>query len=448
MISLGLVIGALLFALVVIIALVAVAYRKVVPTNMVHIVQSGKATTSYGRGNANGNIYYAWPSWIPVIGISVIEFPESIFKVQLEAYQAYDHARLPFMVDVVAFFRVSDSGTAAQRVASFTELNHQLHSVLQGSVRRILATNTLEHIMESRSELSIQFTSEVEDQIKEWGVIPAKSIEFMDIHDTTNSVVIQNIMDKEKSRIDRESRIAVADNEKQAELYEIDAKRTVDVQRQDALQQVGTRTAEKDKIVGIATEVATQEIQEQAKLTAEKQMAVVRVEEERRAEINKAVTITAAQASRDTHVLKAEGDKQALILRADGDLQTTLKQAEGIKALGQSNANAQELLLMAPVTAQITLAKEIGSNTEYQQYLVTVEQISANKEVGIEMAKAISNADIKIIGGDSNIASSVSKVTDMFSAAGGLKVASMLSAVAATPAGAAIGEAITDALNK
>lgn len=109
----------------------------------------------------------------------------------------------------------------------------------------------LEHIMESRSELSEQFTAEVTEQINEWGVIPAKSIEFMDIRDERGSLVIQNIMDKEKSRIDRESRIVVAENHKQAELAEIDAKRIVDVQLQDALQLVGIRTAEKERNVNV-----------------------------------------------------------------------------------------------------------------------------------------------------------------------------------------------------
>ena len=34
--------------------------RVVVPTNLVHIVQSGKKTTSYGAAQA-ANSYYRWP---------------------------------------------------------------------------------------------------------------------------------------------------------------------------------------------------------------------------------------------------------------------------------------------------------------------------------------------------------------------------------------------------
>ncbi len=129
-----LVLGLLVFGILIMIWL-----RRVVPTNMVHIVQSKKATTSYGRGKDAGNVYFTWPAWVPKLGVTVIEFPESIFQVSLTDYEAYDAVRLPFMVDVTAFFRVDDSTVVAQRVSNFKELNTQLDSVLKGAVRRILA---------------------------------------------------------------------------------------------------------------------------------------------------------------------------------------------------------------------------------------------------------------------------------------------------------------------
>lgn len=135
---------------------ILITLRRVVPTNMVHIVQSSATSTPYGRGKEAGNTYYAWPEWVPKLGVTVSQFPESIFKVTLDNYEAYDSARLPFMVDIVAFFRVDNAETAAQRVASFSELNNQLTSVLQGAVRRILATNHLEEIMQERGSLGEQ----------------------------------------------------------------------------------------------------------------------------------------------------------------------------------------------------------------------------------------------------------------------------------------------------
>ena len=104
------------------IVVIAIFLRRVVPTNEVHIVQSAKQTTSYGKDTENGNSYYEWPSWIPVLGVTTVSLPMSVFDLDLESYEAYDKGRLPFVVDVKAFFRISESNVAAQRVASFDEL--------------------------------------------------------------------------------------------------------------------------------------------------------------------------------------------------------------------------------------------------------------------------------------------------------------------------------------
>src|SRR5574344_1674345 len=86
-----------------------VMFRVVVHTNMVHIVQSKKKTTSYGTGQEGKNVYYAWPSWVPFFGVTVIKLPVSNFDLSLKDYEAYDKDRVPFMVDVTAFFRIKDT---------------------------------------------------------------------------------------------------------------------------------------------------------------------------------------------------------------------------------------------------------------------------------------------------------------------------------------------------
>lgn len=84
--------------------IVALLLRRVVPTNEVHIIQSGKSTVSYGKDHDAGNTYYEWPAWVPKIGIVKIVLPVSVFDETLEANEAYDKGRLPFVVDIKAFF--------------------------------------------------------------------------------------------------------------------------------------------------------------------------------------------------------------------------------------------------------------------------------------------------------------------------------------------------------
>ena len=425
----------------------AFIWRRVVPTNMVHIVQSSKNTVSYGRGRDAGNTYYAIPSFIPVFGVTVTHFPESIFDISLRDYEAYDTGRLPFVVDIKAFFRIADSQIAAQRVANFTELQGQLMGVLQGAVRGILGNDRLENIMQDRSTLGEKFTKEVNDQLQEWGVTTAKMIEFMDIRDTAGSQVIQNMMAKEKSRIEKESRVTVADNIREAEMKEIEAKREIALTRTQAEQQVGIRQAEADKEVGIAKEKSNQEVQTEAKITTERLMEVKKVEEVKSAEIAKDVAVVKAEQDKQVQVVKAEAEKESTTRIAEGNLSATLKQAEGIQAEGAARAEAEKAMLLAPVNAQLTLAKEIGDNEGYQTYLISVRNIEATESVGKEMAGAIKAADVKIIANSGDVQSGIGNLADIFTPKGGTSIGGMLEGLVQTDQGKALVNGVLTRLN-
>lgn len=424
----------------------AFIWRRVVPTNMVHIVQSSKKTVSYGRGRDAGNTYYEIPSFIPVFGVTVTQFPESIFDISLRDYEAYDTGRLPFVVDIKAFFRISDSQIAAQRVANFQELQGQLMGVLQGAVRGILGNNRLENIMQDRSNLGEQFTKEVNDQLQEWGVTTAKMIEFMDIRDSNGSQVIQNMMAKEKSRIEKESRVTVADNIREAEMKEIEAKREIALTRTQAEQQVGIRQAEAEKEVGIAKEKSNQEVQTEAKITTERLMEVKKVEEVKSAEIAKEVAIVKAEQDKQVQVVNADAEKEATVRIAAGKLDATKKDAEGIQAVGSAKAEAEKAMLLAPVNAQLTLAKEIGENQNYQAYLIEVRKVEATEVVGKEMAAAMSKADLKVIANSGSVQNGVASLGDIFTPAGGTSIAGMLEALAQTDQGKALVAGLTTKL--
>ena len=412
--------------------------RRVVATNDVHIVQSAKLTKSYGKDTNHGNSYYEWPSWLPIVGVSKIILPVSVFDLDLHAYEAYDKGRLPFVVDVKSFFRITDSNVAAQRVASFQELKDQLHAIVQGAVRTILASSDIEAIMQGRSVYGDQFTKEVSAQLSNWGVNTVKNIELMDIRDAKDSHVIQNIMSKKKSAIEMESRTVVAENMRKAQIAEIEAKREIDMQGQQALETVGRRTAEKEKAVGIANELAHQEITEQQRTTKEKEMAVVKVAEVKQAEITKEVTVVQAQQQKETAVIRAEGERQQTVLIAEGKLEEQKRHAEGIAVTGVAQAEAKKLMELAPVQAQIALAQEIGDNKGYQEYLVTIRQVEANERIGIEQSQALKAADVKIISNSGDPVAGMGSVMDLFSPKGGTQVAGMLEALAQSKNGKAL----------
>ena len=433
-----------------------IGLRRVVSTNEVHIVQSSKTTTSYGKDTNNGNTYYEWPSWLPIWGVTKIVLPVSVFDLDLADYEAYDKGRLPFRVDIKSFFRISDSNLAAQRVASFVELQNQLKAIVQGAVRTILASNEIEEIMQGRATFGEQFTQEVAAQLTNWGVVAVKNIELMDIRDSESSAGIHNIMEKKKSYIEMQSRTEVAANIKTAQIAEIEAQRETDVKKQLALQQVGIQTATKEREVGIANQQSTQAIQEEQRVTKEKEMAVIKVAEVNQAEINKEVQLVKAEQDKQTGIIQAEGIKQRITINAEGEkakavldaeahLETKKRESEGITLEGTARAGAEKAMQLAPVEAQIVLAKEIGENASYQQYLVTVEQIKAGQTIGVAQATALEKADIKIIANSGDVSSGISKIGDIFSAKGGTNIGAMLEGLAQTDTGKALISKVTGA---
>lgn len=432
--------------------------RRVVSTNEVHIVQAAKQSRSYGTGLQFGNTYYQFPMWIPVLGVAVSRYPVSVFTEELIDYEAYDQGRLPFVIDVKAFFRIDDSDTAAKRVSSFEEMRNQMNAILQGCILSILAMNDIETIMQDRAKFGEEFTKQVDENLKSWGVVTVKSVELMDIRDSQGSNVIRNIMEKKKSEIEMQSRVEVAANKRKAEMAEIDASRDVELQKQVSQQQVGLRTAEKEREVGIAKELSVQSIKEQERITKEKTMAVEQVAQVKQAEITKEVQIVAANQQKETAIINAEANKETVLINTEAEKQSALIQAEGekfstvaiaegqkeakfleskgIEAEGHARAEAAKAMQLASVQAEITLAEKIGENESYQKYLISLEQVKVMGEVGKEQAKALEKADVKIIANaGGNISNGISKVTDLFSANGGIQVGSMLEALGQTELG-------------
>lgn len=442
----------ILTSIVAIVALLALAipllFRRVVATNEVHIVQTAGKTTSYGKDTANGNSYYEFPSWIPIVGVTKIILPVSVFSIKIDGYEAYDVGRLPFMVDITAFFRIKDSNLAAQRVTSLADMNAQLTDIIQGSIRSILASKQLEDILQQRSEFGLEFTTAVKEQLQNWGIEPVKNIELMDIRDSRDSKVIFNIMEKKKSEIEKESRMTVAENKKAAEIAEISARQATDIKKQEAEKAVGLKTVENEREVAISRQQANQQVAEQEKVTKEKEMEVVRVADVKQAEILKQVEIVKAEqeqkkieidaearknakikdaeAQKENQILTAQGEKEKIFLEAAALLEMKDKESQGIQKIGSAEAEALRLKELAPINAQIELAKEIGENQGYQTYLISIKQIEANQIVGIEQAKALASADLKVIANEGNVASGINKISEVLSSKGGTNLGAML----------------------
>lgn len=437
--------------------------RRIVPTNVVHIVQRGSDTISYGVGKTS-NVYYEFPSWLPKIGVEVRELPVSNFDIDLADYSAYDKDRVPFVVDVKAFFHISDTNIAAEKVSSFEELKGQLMNVVQGAVRSILAKSKLEEIMEERSVFGEQFTTSVNSDLKNWGVVSIKNIELMDVRDSSGSHVIEQIMAKRMSAIDMESRTEVAQNNRKAEQAELEAKKNIDVTkaeteriageaRADSERAIGIARANSMKDSGIAEQKSISDIAQAERSTKEQQMEVLKVEQVKQAEIDKEKEIIQADMEKRKVEISAEADKFRVETDAIADLESKRKESLGIQAVGEaeaavilakgtSEAESEKLNQLSSVTAQTTLAEKIGENQPYQDYLIRVKTVDKDQVVDVAkaeaMAEALGKADLKILANSGDVQSGMNKLSDILSAKGGSQINGLLESLKQTDEGEAL----------
>lgn len=232
---------------------------------------------------------------------------------------------------------------------------------------------------------------------------------------------------------------------------------------------MGLRKAAVAQEVGIANEKQQQEVQAQARITAEKEMEVQKVREVQAAEIAKqAATVKAeqdraiievnakaaitkadadknvkvlnAEAEKEQTILSAEATKQQIELKADADLKVATNEAKGIKLKGEASAEAEKLRKVASVQDQVTLAKEVGENKPYQEFLVAQKQIEVQgdvmKAVGVAQAQNLSGAEVKIFANAASVSEGVGKAAGIFNPGTAFDVASMIEAFKSTPMGA------------
>ena len=96
-------------------------------------------------------------------------------------------------------------------------------------------------------------------------------------------------------------------------------------------------------------------------------------------------------------VVPANETKDVSIAQVEGQKARDIIDAAGIQAEGGGRAEAEKAWQMATISALIELAREIVTYAGYQQYLVTVKQIEATRDVGMEHAQALKQADVKVI---------------------------------------------------
>ncbi len=428
--------------------------RKVVPTNEVHIVQSKKNTTPFGKGQEAWNVYLDWPAWVPGFWVEVQHLPLSIFDLQLNWYKAYDVGKVPFQVDITAFFEIKEPVLAAEKVFSITELKDQLNETLKWVVRKILASKDIVEVMETRSEIKDQFYQEVFQAVKAWWV-DLKNVEFMDIRDDEKSQVVTNIMMKKRSLIESESQIEVAENQKQAtiekenkiaearaaaakakssaDIISSDSEREAELKRIENEKLTQNQDIEKEKILAIQKEEAKQKVYESEKETKARELAVKQLDEEKKAEIAKNIEVIKAEEQKQKSIIDAQAEKESIKLKAEADKIKIELEAEAektkIESIWLAEAKKIDYIWTAEAKNKTQMAEALNSfDSESIAYMVKELEVELAKIVDLEKAKSLASADVKVISTWSNGGEWVKSFMDLFSANGWTNIWAMVQA--------------------
>ena len=398
-------IGVLIIWLILFISMV---FRKVVPTNEMHIVQRANSTTTYGKDQQGGNSYFNWYSWLPIIGIKRIILPATIFDITIDNYEAFDNGRVPFKVNVKGFFRIENFNLAAERLESMNELKEQLTAIVSSAIRVVLANKEINDILAERSSLGKEFMDAIIDDLKDFGVTCTKNIELMDITDSENSKIIYNIQKKKESEIERDARLAIALNEKEAKTKEIEANKAIEIAEAMKKQEVGKQNVAAEKNVKMEEEKANQEINEQKQITIEKEMSVLKTSEIEKAKIEKEKAEIEKAKEKEVKKLEAEAEAEAIKALAKGRQEAAENDANAIIKKWEAEAKAKQVVLEAEavgelkkkeasVADQVKLYEVVSTNKEYIDFLLGIKAIEQHYEAEKIKGEALKWADIKYL---------------------------------------------------
>lgn len=369
-----------LIGLAVLIAICAFAWYRIVPPTQAHLVVTPRTkmiVSSDDEISTDGKrTYFAIPAGIPFIGRQIRVMDLTIKEIVL-GQDSYEKNQARFNVKSSTKFRISDVNRAAETFDDDDELIKQLQEVIVASINAVAAKYDVVEMRSKKQEMSNAIHKEMQDDLKQWG-LELKSFQLIDFRDTADSKIISDISKRREVEIEARTREENAEKIKQARIKEAEAE---EIAR--------TREIVKDQVIAEKEENKKQKISEQEKLAEEKRFDVVRVQQVKQAEIDKDTAIVLANQKKEAEAINKETKK----LEGEGD---RLKQEEIAK--GDAAPILQKGLAEAQAKEKLQLALNKFGDKAIRA-LVAEKIVEMQKEVGVETAKALTAADVKVFAG-------------------------------------------------
>jgi flotillin len=301
----------------------------------------------------------------------------NVITVPLATTRAYTVQGVPVSVKAVANVKIKGDDTslrsAAERFLGMPQAQfHQLvFQTLEGHLRAILGTLTVEEINNDRQSFAMKLTTEAAGDLEKMGIgLDALTIQeisdeegYLDALGKRRTAEVkrdaeigqaeanrdskikasQALQEGEKVRLETEALIAQSTRETEIQKAQVQAE--IEAERAKSLQAGPLADAKAQQQVTVeevrVERVRTQEqiaVQEQEVLRKEKELEATVVKQ---AEADRRASVLRAQGLQESAILEAEGRKQAQIAIAEADAQTLEREGQGRAAAVAAEGKAE-----------------------------------------------------------------------------------------------------------
>jgi flotillin len=282
-------------------------------------------------------------------------------QINVQLSDAVTSQGIKVQVQGVATFKigrdVESLRNAAERFldAKPEQVDSIVKNVLEGSLRSIVGTLTIEELIRDRQKLLQQVQDAAKGDLATSGLqIDAFTIQSF----SDESNYIELLGQQSVSTVTRDARMAKASTdqeaavrEAQAQQIKINAARDVSLREAETKTQVAAAQARADQAGPLAQAEAQQEV-------VRKQTELAQLEADRKEKELLSSTVKPAAAEAQAVIARAEGDKRARIASAEADAETTRLEggAEAQIVLTKGEAEAKALAMRADAYKQFNEA--------------------------------------------------------------------------------------------
>jgi flotillin len=367
-------------------ALFARNYIKVAPS-MVAIFYGRKHTLLDEKGNRT-TVGFRVVRGGAALRVPVLEKVEylslNIMSIQLKIARAYTKEGVPVTVEAVANVKIAGDDmslrSASERFLGMgpEQIKAVIFQTLEGHLRAILGTLTVEEINADRSAFAQKMTDEAAVDLRRMGV----SIDILTIQQISDEEGYLDALGKKRTaEVKRDAVIgealaqrdaminsAMADQEGKTKRYEADVAIALSLRDKETRQaefdaMVKAKKAESEQSGPLATAIARQKVTEQeTRIDQVRKQQEVFVQEQEAARKEKELqgtVVKPAEAERQASILRAEGEKQSKIIRAEATQKELEFEGAGeaakIERIGR--AEAAKVLAVGEAEAEVIKKK-------------------------------------------------------------------------------------------